>query len=293
MPGLPIWINALLCALAGPLGVWVGRRAHRREPILDASHVLKHSPHLWLIIGLPLALLGYHVAFVLLPEWEWRLPYPVQYYYGPFAWGLLIGCFTYFAGFGGAVFLETRHPKRYLLGAAMLLLMVAIQQFHWRTTVREVPVLRAPKATFEGFVFQTSAATCVPAATASLLAALGDSRSEAELVALMGTDVDGTLPSQMVMAMRRLGYQETTRSADLDGLDGVSAPAVVFLKNNQHAVTLLRHDQRGGLFWDPGRGRVFMPVGRFERFLAGAHVVSFARDGSSMKLPTASAARGF
>ena len=99
--------------------------------------------------------------------------------------------------------------------------------------------------------------------------------------------------SQMVMAMRRLGFRETTFSVDLDGLDGVSAPAVVFLKNNQHALTLLRYDQRGGLLWDPGRGRVFMPVGRFERFLAGAHVVSFARDGSPLKLPAASAARGF
>jgi predicted double-glycine peptidase len=235
---------------------------------------------LWLVLALPVALLVYHFAFVVRPDWEWRLPYSVQYYYGPVAWGVLLGCFVYFAGFGGAVFVETRHPQRWKLGVAMLLLTIAVQQFHWRTTTRVVPATREPVVTFEGLVFQTSAETCVPAAAASLLAALGDRRTEAELVERMGTDMDGTLPSQMVMAMRRLGYRERTVSADRDGLGRIAVPAVVFLKDNRHAVTLLRHDQRGAWIWDPGRGRLVLSRERFRHFMEGAHAVHFARDDS-------------
>lgn len=277
MTGLPWWLNLLLCSGAGVLGFVVGTRAHRRKPLSDATHVLRHSPHLWLVLGLPLALLGYHLIFAFNPDWEWRLPYPAQYYYGPVAWGLLMGCFAYFAGFGGAVFLETRHPRRFQLGAAMLLLLAAIQIFHVRTTTRIAPVVRTPKISFEGYVYQTGPETCVPAATASLLASLGERRTEGELVELMGTDRQGTLPAQMVMALRRLGYRETTVSVDRDGLAALPAPSVVFLRRNVHAVTLLRQDQRGALIWDPARGRVIVPAGRMPRFLAGAHAIAVVR----------------
>lgn len=277
MLGLPVISNVLLCLLAAGWGVWMGRRAHRREPVSDATHVLRHSPHLWLVVGLPLGLLGYHITFVLKPEWEWLLPYPVQFYYGPVAWGLMIGCFTYFAGFGGAVFLETKHPQRWQLGVAILFVLVSIQLFHAQTATRVAPLVRTPKTTSEGFVYQTSPETCVPAAAASLLASLGDRRTEAELVELMGTDRDGTLPAQLVMALRRLGFRETTFSVDRDGLKSVAVPSVVFLRGNQHAITLLRHDERGALFWDPGRGRVFVPARPLKSFMTGAHAIAFAR----------------
>jgi len=277
MTGLPWLLNLLLCLGAGATGFWVGTRAHRHKPMSDATHVLRHSPHLWFVVGLPLALLGYHLTFALQPAWEWRLPYPAQYYYGPVAWGVLIGCFTYFAGFGGAVFLETHHPRRVPLGAVMLLLLATMQLFHARTAWRVPPVVRLPKTTFEGFVYQTSPETCVPAAAASLLASLGERRTEGELVELMGTDRQGTLPAQMVMALRRLGFRETTRSVDREGLASVTAPAVVFLRHNAHAVTLLRHDDRGALIWDPARGRVVVPAARLARFLAGAHAITVTR----------------
>jgi predicted double-glycine peptidase len=277
MPGLPVTLNVLLCLVTAGFGVWMGRRAHRREALSDATHVLRHSPHLWLVLGLPLGLLAYHLFFVIKPEWEWRLPYPVQYYYGPVAWGVLIGCFTYFAGFGGAVYLETRHRQRLQLGALVGLLLVAVQLLHARSTKRDAPVIREAKTTFEGFVYQTSPETCVPAAAASLLATLGDRRTESELVELMGTDRGGTLPAQLVMALRRMGFRESTFSVDRGGLAAVAAPSVVFLRNNLHAVTLLRHDHRGALIWDPGRGRVFVPAARFEAFMAGAHAIAFSR----------------
>jgi predicted double-glycine peptidase len=292
MPGLPVTLNVLLCLLTAGFGVWMGRRAHRREALSDATHVLRHSPHLGLVVGLPVGLLVYHLAFVIKPEWEWHLPYPVQYYYGPVAWGVLIGCFTYFAGFGGAVFLETRHPGRFQLGVVMVLLLLAMQLFHGRAATRVAPVVRAPKTTFEGFVFQTSPETCVPAAAASLLASLGDRRTEAELVELMGTDREGTLPAQLVMALRRMGFRETTFSIDRDGLASVAAPSVVFLRNNRHAITLLRHDHRGALIWDPGRGRVFVPADRFATFMAGAHAIAFSRMPPAETPPRAAAIGG-
>lgn len=292
MSGLPWPLNVLLCLTAGALGFWVGTRAHRRRPVLDATHVLRHSPHLWLVVGLPLALLAYHLTFALKPEWEWRLPYPAQYYYGPVAWGVLIGCFTYFAGFGGAVFLETRHRHRFQLGGVMLLLLAGLQLGQFRATTRVPPIVRPPRTTFEGFVYQTSPATCVPAAAASLLASLGDRRTEAELVELMGTDRHGTLPAQLVMALRRLGLQETTFSVDSGGLDSVGVPSVVFLRNNVHAITLLRRDDRGALIWDPARGRVFVPADRVAQFLAGAHAIAFRRSRADDAAPRAAALGG-
>lgn len=292
MSGLPWSLNLLICLTAGALGFWVGTRAHRRQPVLDATHVLRHSPHLWLVVGLPLALLAYHLTFALKPEWEWHLPYPVQYYYGPVAWGVLIGCFTYFAGFGGAVFLETRHRHRFQLGGVMLLLLAGLQFGQVRAATRVPPTVRPPRTTSEGFVYQTSPATCVPAAAASLLASLGDRRTEAELVELMGTDRHGTLPAQLVMALRRLGLQETTFNVDSGGLRSVGVPSVVFLRNNVHAITLLRHDDRGALIWDPARGRVFVPADRVAQFLAGAHAIAFRRSQPGDAAPRAAALGG-
>lgn len=285
MPGLPLVWNALLSLCAIALGAWIGTRAHRRKPVSDATHVLRHSPHLWLVVGLPLALLAYHSMFVIRPDWEWHLPYPVQYYYGPVAWGILIGCLSYFAGFGGAVFLETRHPRRFTLGAAMALLLVALQQFHWRTSTREAPEVGRSVVTREGHTYQTGPATCVPAATATLLAVIGEPRSEAELVTLMGTDVDGTLPSQLVMAMRRLGYRETTVKLDGGDVGAIPTPAVVFLRNNAHSVTLLELTERAALVWNPEPprpdgspgGRLMIDRTAFSRYFAGAHAISFSR----------------
>jgi len=285
MSGLPLLYNVLLSLCAALLGIGVGRWAHRREPISDASHVLKHSPHLWLVLVLPVLLLAYHLAFVARPDWEWRLPYPVQYYYAPVAWGLLMGGFTYFAGFGGAVFLETRHPKRMQLGAAMLVLLGAMQMFHHQSVTRIKPEIRGGVTTAEGYTYQTSAATCVPAATATLLAMLGEPRSEAELVELLGTDIRGTYPSQLVLAMRRLGFQETTVSIDRDGLAAVRPPAVVFLRHGSHSVTLLRFDQESATIWNPEPpqpggppgGRVVIDRTAFGRYFAGAHAISFQR----------------
>jgi hypothetical protein len=300
MSGLPLLFNVVLSLGVAALGIWVGRRAHRREPISDASHVLKHSPHLWLMLVLPVLLLAYHLAFVARPDWEWRLPYPVQYYYAPVAWGLLIGCFTYFAGFGGAVFLETRHPQRRQLGAAMLLLLGAMQMFHHQSTTRIKPEVQGGVTTAEGYTYQTSAATCVPAATATLLAVLGERRSEAELVELLGTDIHGTYPSQLVMAMRRLGFQETTVSIDRAGLAAVPTPAVVFLRNGSHSVTLLRFDQDSATIWNPEPpqpggppgGRLVIDRTAFGRYFAGAYAVSFQRR-DSRKLQAGSQNGGF
>jgi hypothetical protein len=285
MPGLPPLWNALLCVLAAALGIRAGRRAHRREALSDATHILRHTPHLWLVLALPAALLACHLVFVLNPEWEWRLPYPAQYYYGPAAWAVLLGCFTYFAGFGGMVFYQTRHPQRGRLGAAMLLLMVALQQFHWRDTARAAPEVRGAVLSPEGFTYQTSPATCVPAAAATLLTVLGEPRPEAELAALMGTDEHGTLPAQLVMAMRRLGFRETTTSLNRDGLDAIQPPAVVFLRNNTHSVTLLDRDADTALIWNPEPpqpggppgGRLVIDRSAFTRYFAGAHAVSFRR----------------
>lgn len=270
-------MNILLCVIAAIAGVTVGRRAHRREPILDASHVLKHSPHLWTVLLLPVALMAFHIAFDVNPDWEWRLPYEVQYFYGPAAWGVLLGCFTYFAGFGGAVFLITRHPRRLLLGAFMGLLFVLVQHLHQQATERVKPALGPPVVNRLGLVRQSTKATCVPAAAASLLAVLGDPRSERELVELFDTSVEGTAPSQIVMAMRRLGYRERTYNIDRDGLAEIGTPALIFLAKNTHAVTLLGHDDRVIAIWDPATGFIRAPATLLRARLAGGHALEFHR----------------
>lgn len=277
MTGLPLLFNALLCIVTAVAGAWMGRRAHRRKTLFDASHILKHSPHLWLIVVLPVLLLAYHVTLVVRPDWEWSLPYEMQFYYGPVAWAVLIGCFTYFMGFGMAVFRVTRHPRQGQLGFAMILLFVAIQQFQWRSSHDRVPRLGEPTATGDGLVFQTSPDTCVPAAAASFLAALGERHSEAEMVRMLGTDTDGTLPSQLVMAMRALGYSESTVDVDREGIDAIRTPAVIFLRHNIHAITLLRLNGRYGFIWDPLRGRVIMSYPGMRLYLGGAHAIHFER----------------
>ena len=277
MSGLPIWLNVLLCVLAAIAGVQIGRRAHRRQPISDASHVLNHTPHLWLILLLPVALMAFHIVFDLNPDWEWRLPYVVQYFYGPVAWGVLLGCFTYFAGFGGVVFLITRHPRSLVLGAFMGLLFIFVQHLHKQATARIPPTFGPPVVSPLGLVRQSTKATCVPAAAASLLAVLGDPRSERELAELFETSVDGTAPAQIVMAMRRLGYRERTFNIDRDGLAGVGSPAVIFLAKNTHAVTLLRHDEHVIEIWDPARGLIRAPTALLGARLAGGHALEFQR----------------
>lgn len=264
--------------MAGILGYLAGGRAHRREAFSDASHVFKHAPHLWLIAALPILLLAYHITFILKPAWEWSLPFAMQYYYAPAAWAILIGTFTYLAGFASSVFLATRHPRRFHLLAAMLLMCVAIEQFQWRSAEYRPPKMGAPRTSEDGFVFQTSPDTCVPAAAASLLDALGRHYSEADMVRRLGTETDGTLPSQLVMGMRRLGFRESTVDFDRDGVGAIKTPAVVFLRHNSHAVTLLRYDGKLGLIWDPIRGPVIMPNAGLHLYLRGAHALHFEID---------------
>jgi len=301
MAGLPIFWNLALCLAAAAMGIGMGWRAHRREPVLEGTHLLRHSPHLWAIVLLPLALLVFHVTFVLRPRWEWLLPYAVQYYYAPAAWGLLLGCFTYFAGFGGIVFRQGLHPRRHLLATTMLFLFLALQQFHGQVVRHIPPAVRDAAVTPEGFTYQTSPETCVPAAAATLLASLGDPRSEAELVELLGTDVNGTLPSQLVMAMRRLGYRESTYSIDRDGLEGLPVPAILFLRDNAHSVTLLRLDERRAVIWNPAPpspggppgGRLIIDRSAFTRYFAGAHAISFERRSLSPQGQRRAARLGF
>ena len=169
MNGIPIWLNVVLSLVSVALGVYFGLRAHRREPISEASKVLKHSPHLWFVLVAPLALIIFHTVFHYNPDLEWFLPYPVQYYYGPFAWGLVIGAFTYFAGFGGAVFLTSNHPRRWLLGAAMVTLFVALQQSHLNANQHRPVESRVNAVLRGGFVVQSNGSTCVAAAAATLL----------------------------------------------------------------------------------------------------------------------------
>ncbi|MBI1178259.1 hypothetical protein GC207_12560 [bacterium] len=280
MPGLSPFIDVLLCVCAAALGAWSGRRAHRREALSDASHILKHSPHLWLILVLPVALLAYHLTLVVKPALEWSLPYEMQYYYGPVAWSILIGCFTYFVAFGAVIFHETKHPKRKPLGFAMLLLFVAIQEFHWQAIHPLRPELGKPRTAEGGMIFQTSPDTCVPAASGSLLRVLGDPHSEAEMVRLLGTDTAGTLPSQLVMAMRSLGYSESTVDIDREGIDAIQTPAVIFLRHNSHAITLLRVDGEYGYIWDPLHGPVIMSYAGLRLYLGGAHAIHFEKSGS-------------
>jgi hypothetical protein len=277
MSGIPFWLNILISALAAVLGIFVGIRAHRREPISNASKVLNHSPHLWFVLVSPLLLLVFHATFHFNPELEWSLPYAAQYYYGPFSWSVIIACFTYFCGFGSAVFVTSNHPKRWHLSASMVMLFVLLQQYHVRATAIIPAVPREMRVEQGGFVRQSTRSTCVAAAAATALNLMGDPRDEAEMIRLLGTDYEGTSPSQLVMAMRRLGYRQHTVDVDREGLDGLKAPAVIFLKDNIHAMTLVKTGRDGALIWDPDRGKFGYDWARLRVVLAGAHVIHFFR----------------
>ncbi|GEM_PF-2426155 len=277
MSGIPIWFNILVSALAAGLGVAFGVHAHRREPVLAASRVLTHSPHLWFVLIAPLLLVIFHATFHFFPELEWSLPYAAQYYYGPFSWCLIIACFTYFAGFGAAVFLTSKHPGRWQLGFVMALLFGLLQEYHLRATDTVPVVPGTPVVEPGGFVRQSTRSTCVAAAAATALNLMGDPRDEAQMIRLLGTDRDGTTPSQLVMAMRRLGYRERTIDVARDGLDDLRAPSVIFLTNNIHALTLVNMDREGALIWDPDRGRHFYKWELLSRALTGSRIIDFTK----------------
>lgn len=54
--------------------------------------------------------------------------------------------------------------------------------------------------------FQSTAASCGPAALRNALAALGVARTEDELATLCGTDAEGTPPRGLLKALREMGY---------------------------------------------------------------------------------------
>lgn len=276
MSGLPTFANLVLCILAAVLGAAVGLRAHRREPISEASKVLKHSPHLWTVLLLPLLVMAVHTLFEFNSDWEWLLPFAVQYYYGPVAWGLVLACFTYFAGFGGSVFVTTGHPKRIQLGAAIVMLFSGVQLMHFQATQLPTPELGPPQVTPSGLVLQSNSSTCVPAAAASLLNQLGDPRTEAELVKLFDTRVDGTSPSQLVRGMRELGYDARAVNIERESVDAVTPPAVLFVQQGTHAMTLLAVRGRRIDVWDPDAGKILLlSRDQFRILAAGAHAVQF------------------
>lgn len=277
MSGIPTWLNVILSVCSAVLGVYAGLKAHRREPISEASKVLKHSPHLWIVLIAPVALLIFHTLFHLNPNLEWLLPYTVSYYYGPFAWGLVICCFTYFAGFGGAVFLTSMHPHRWLLGVAIAMMFAALQQSHLQASQRQPAYSRANAVLPGGYVIQSNRSTCVAAAAATLLNHMGAPRTEAEMIRLLGTDAEGTLPSQLVIAMRRLGYSDRTIKVDRDGADDLQAPAVVFVENNIHALTLISVNEELVHVWDPNNRHLTYRRNELRNAFAGAHIIDFTR----------------
>jgi hypothetical protein len=274
-PARHVILQLLLVAVCGWAGArWASRQQAIRGP-LDPNRLVHQAPHLWIVAPLPLLLLFAHAFLHNRTDLQWRLPFWLQYYYATLSWALVTGTISYLFSLAATVHHLNRHPQRRQLLAAGVLLILAIQVYAFQIILPDPPEIRDEIVSPDGIILQSTPSTCVPASAANVARLLGLNVTERQMAGLCGTDVDGTSPAELVMAMRALGLRERKVIVNDVGPEALDPPAVIFLRGDTHATAFVRRRQGIAEVWDPQRGAQFFSRTEFQNYLRDTHAIEF------------------
>jgi hypothetical protein len=199
--------------------------------------------------------------FLILREFtyaEWYVPVTIDYFSVPVIWLADVFLMAFVFSAIAALGIVQRHRARWLVVALSLTVLPAAELQFQRSAWAVPPVLSTPRMTENGVLLQTSGSSCAAVACANIARQYGVPRTEAEMVALLGTTVSGTTPAQVIRGMETLGFSCAKHIARDHSIAKVEPPAVLFVAQGNdptgHAVSYMRRDGNRFEIWDPGGG---------------------------------------
>lgn len=210
------------------------------------------------------------------PAISWYLPGSVEYWSVPGLWTINLATivFMFVAVFTLAA--RTKSKLRWFVPFfGVCVLAVAETVFQGSPLVRP-PELGSPRLGKDGVIMQSNGSTCAAAACANIAGYLGKPKTEAEMVALLGTTDAGTSPAQVVYGMSALGFQCRKHRVPDGDISRIRPPAVIFVhagtEADGHAAAYIRMEDGRAEIWDPSSGKALHDPKEFVKKWGGRAV---------------------
>ena len=261
MLALPYWFAVCTVVSAAACGFAYARRLRRRGIALNDRLRTRDLPLIPLTLIVFIAVLAGASLASGQPEWMWRMPLALDYYYRPLFWALKLAFVTF--PLSAITFLAFSNGNRGRLlvlaftVAAITAIEVQMQVVH-RPYLGEVEDTRTP----DGIITRSNPATCAAATCANIARHFGFDVTEAGMIRRLNTSWEGTSPAQMVYGLRAMGLEARKVSSPGRNLGDVTPPAVILLdvgtEPDAHAVAYMARDGDRFEIWNPQSGRVLM-----------------------------------
>jgi len=193
-------------------------------------------------------------------EVYWAVPYWVDLHSSLLRWGDTFLVLGYILVLTSYLAWSEHHPQRIplsVIGTVIVLCLLTIRY------LQNPPLHLHPegKLTPEGYVLQSTGSSCAAASGANIAKDLGVETTEHEMVALMGTNGEGTSVAQVILGMRKLGIEG--EKVIREGLEELEIPAMLFVDHiatgpESHAIVLLKNEEGQTVIVDPLFGTVDM-----------------------------------
>ena len=235
------------CLMTTWAGAWLAQQKHP-----------KWTRALPALLAIPWLLAMAYYAHVVDVGWyfEWR------------SWRLtdvLIGAVGLPVGFYGSLWVTTSSTRtRHLLLLIMASMLVVVA--HAKPLLRPLHLDAKDQRWRDDVCLQTTASTCGPCATATVLRALDVDVTEHALARDAYSDGGGTLNWLLARALRDRGFD--VRFSAPTSLDDVVAPAVIGVKLSGgygHFLALMENDGGDVVIGEPLRGRLQMTHAEFKQ----------------------------
>ena len=234
--------------------------------------------HVYMAFPLLVALPVLNVCIAANLAIQWAMPGWLQVHWAALSWGIVSGILAYVFGFCSVAAFATGQGSKWAVVWFGVAVVAVIQVYAGWSSRPNLPPLAAARVSADGVILQTTPFTCVPAAGANVAAILGVHTSEKELVELFHTTRDGTFPAQVLYGLKKLGIPGRKVMA-VTGIHAVKPPAMLFIRDDTHAVVYVGMKRGLVEIWNPSFGRTFMQEQRLHQNWDG-HALEFARNGN-------------
>lgn len=248
-------IAAIISGIFFGIGIYKWLIVRHKDITLD--NVMK-------VTRLPLYILGI-LTFILLffgilrlnNDVMWHMPLWIDVYADIVLWGSIFISLTFLMTLSICLSWYQHHPERIKFTLAGIVLLTALLVLRFRA---EPPLLIDPEGILssDGYVLQSTYATCAPAAGANVARELGIEVGEKELAEYMRTNIQGTSPGKKIMGMRKIGLEG--KRIIYKNVHDIQTPAILFVDHEDigpetHAIAILHTDERYAEIVDPLIGK--------------------------------------
>lgn len=261
MLALPYGLAACTVAVAAAFGIAYARRLHRRGVTLHEELRTRDYPLIPLTVLVFIAVLAAAHLATTQPEWMWRMPLLLDYYYRPLFWALKLAFAAFPLSAGTYLAFSNRNRARVavlLFSVAAVAAMESQMRIMHRPYLGEIKDARTP----EGIIIQSHGSTCAAATCANIARRFGRDFNEADMIRLLNTSWEGTSPGQIVYGLRAMGLDAQKVTSPTRNLADITPPAVVLVdvggEPDAHAVAYVARDGDRFEIWNPQSGRVMM-----------------------------------